>query len=209
MAEQTLPPEIVAYLQSQSEGRVETANDAMKQLTDRERHILREAAVMGWVRGAMAAGGGRGAIPKDIAILVEVINCCRSNSDLYPKIAAAANGDLGPDWSDLREMARNAGYQIRRTTKGGGIRSDMRGCIRHASHWEIEPAVVDHSIAQPVASLDLIHWWWQAEGEEQSGFVVHLNVEDRCGTEAHVESASPAQALTAARLVGLIGGGDA
>lgn len=110
-----------------------------------------------------------------------------------------------PDWADLREMARNAGYQLRRTTEGGGIRSDMRGCIRHTSHWEIEPAVVDHSIAQPIASLDLIHWWWQAEGEEESGFVVHLNVEDRCGTEAHVESASPAQALAAARLVGLVG----
>jgi len=182
MGEQTLPPAIVAYLQTQAEGRVETANDAMKQLTDRERHILREAAVMGWVRGAMAAGGGREAIPKDIAILVEVINCCRSNSDLYPKIAAAANGDLEPTWREVKLAASRAGYRVEQAT------------LFPEGHqrWLITDKDDNHP------------WHATVQHSETRGWQIDLH--GPYGSFNAYPPLNPGRVLAAARLLGLVGG---
>lgn len=185
MAEQTLPPEIVAYLQSQADGRVETANDAMKQLTDRERHVLREAAVMGWVRGAMAAGGGRESIPKDIAILVEVINCCRSNSDLYPKIAAAANGDLEPTWRDVIRAFLTIGARLleRRFTDG-------------TRYWRYETDVWTKGGLREL--VDVLHF------PTESQWTIKLGIYGSTHTVT-LKNPTPAQVFTAACLVGLTG----
>lgn len=181
MAEQTLPPEIVAYLQSQEEGRVETANDAMKQLTERERNILREAAVMGWVRGAMAAGGGRESIPKDIAILVEVISCCLSNSDLYPKIAAAANGELEPTWREVKLVAHRAGYRVEKAT------------LFPEGHqrWLITDKDDNHP------------WHATVQRSESRGWQIDLHGPH--GSFSANPPLNPGRILAAARLIGLVG----
>lgn len=188
MPEQTagaIPESILRYLESQEQGRVETANDAMKQLTDRERHVLREAAVMGWVRGAMSAGGGSESIPKDIAILVEVINCCRSNADLYPKIAAAANRELEPTWRDVLRAMRAAEW-----TGRGGASWRMWGA------WSGEDVNDQHGWVIRYQFLRTVKFTVVGPGTG------HMT--NRSYTE--LINPTPAKVLAAARLVGLGGG---
>lgn len=56
-------------------------------LTEREQRLVREAAVMGYVNG-VAFGPYRDHIPPDGEIVIEVIQCCRSNHDLYPLLGS-------------------------------------------------------------------------------------------------------------------------
>jgi hypothetical protein len=62
-------------------------------LTDREVLLVREAAVMGFVRGGMHANpGSRVEPPADSAIVAEVIGACLDMPDLYPTLAAIEAG---------------------------------------------------------------------------------------------------------------------
>lgn len=54
--------------------------------TERELRLIREAAVMGYVQGAMS-GPHRTAIPPDAQIVHEVLDGCMTHPDLYPTIA--------------------------------------------------------------------------------------------------------------------------
>lgn len=56
-------------------------------LTKREQALIKDAAVMGYVRGAMAPRGAE--IPGDSAVLALVVDCCLSMPDLYPAIRRA------------------------------------------------------------------------------------------------------------------------
>jgi hypothetical protein len=59
-------------------------------MTGRERALVREAAVMGYVRGVLAVPGGhRETIPPDAEVLAHVVLCCLSTQDLYPAMARA------------------------------------------------------------------------------------------------------------------------
>lgn len=94
-----LPSELVAYLTARDQQRVDRVRRALATLRPYERRLVREAAVMGYVRGAIA-GRSRAAlgeprdgdIPADSAILTEVILGCASMDDLHPYLADAANG---------------------------------------------------------------------------------------------------------------------
>lgn len=79
-----LPAAYVAYLADREADRVTAVTDLLASLTDRERALVKDAAVMGYVRGTMAPKGER--IPKDGLILAEVIDACQSFPDLYPAI---------------------------------------------------------------------------------------------------------------------------
>lgn len=90
---------LLRYLAIRDQQRMEAVNRVLATLRPYERRIVREAAVMGFVRGAMAgrsrASLGKprdGDIPKDAAMLFEVIDACLGMEDLYPYIAPAASG---------------------------------------------------------------------------------------------------------------------
>lgn len=91
--------QLVTYLASRDRQRTEAVNRALATLKPFERRILREAAVMGYVRGAMAGrsratmGEPRdGDVPADASIVHEVISCCASMGELYPYLAEATEG---------------------------------------------------------------------------------------------------------------------
>lgn len=95
-----LPPELVRYLAERDQQRLTAINRALATLKPYERRLVREAAVMGYVRGAIAGrsratlGEPRdGDIPKsDSVMLAEVIGACISMDDLYPYLAEASRG---------------------------------------------------------------------------------------------------------------------
>lgn len=73
--------------------REERAARALETMTPRERQLVREAAVMGYVQGVRSTDGGhRATIPPDSQILADVLIACASFADLYQFIAAAGEG---------------------------------------------------------------------------------------------------------------------
>ncbi len=74
-------------------------------LTPRERELVREAAVMGWVQGVRTAGGDEQNIPDGNEIVRYVVGQCLSFDDLYPLLGG-----------DLRDLVR---WVIRRTADAG------------------------------------------------------------------------------------------
>lgn len=93
----SLPDGLLDYFAAREKARAETIEQALRTLTRFERRLVREAAVMGYVRGAMAGrsratlGEPRdGDIPDDSAILADVIGACISMD--YPYLAAASQG---------------------------------------------------------------------------------------------------------------------
>lgn len=99
-AEVDLPAGLAEYFAQRQRQRLAAVNQALATLRPYERRLVREAAVMGYVRGAMAGrsratlGKPRdGDIPRsDAEMLVEVIDACIAMEDLYPYIATAAIG---------------------------------------------------------------------------------------------------------------------
>ncbi len=79
-----LPDFMTGYLDARDTQRMADANAVAAGLTPRERALVREAAVMGYVRGTMAPKGEK--IPKDGAIVFEVIDACLAFRDLYPTL---------------------------------------------------------------------------------------------------------------------------
>jgi hypothetical protein len=77
-----------AVREQQHANRRQTVLDA---LTDQERALVREAAVMGYVRGSLTAPH-RPQIPSDQAIVAEVVDACLAMPDLYPTLAGLEAG---------------------------------------------------------------------------------------------------------------------
>lgn len=84
-----IPPELVTYFKNRKRQRLAEVNETLAAMTRRERRLVREAAVMGFVRGSMFGQmeGPDARLPMDSEMLREVIECCRSMSDLYPVIS--------------------------------------------------------------------------------------------------------------------------
>lgn len=82
---------LIDYLARQDAARVDRAASVFAALTDRERLLVKEAAVMGYVRGSMAPKGEK--VPKDSAITQEVVMACMSFPDLYPTITGYVADD--------------------------------------------------------------------------------------------------------------------
>ena len=84
-----IPDDLVRYLTARDAERDSHVDRALGALTDRERGLVREAAVMGYVHGRLDE---RAAIdfPKDRAIVWEVIDACRVHAARYPTISALA-----------------------------------------------------------------------------------------------------------------------
>lgn len=80
-----IPDDIVRYVAARDRDRAEQVDQALAALTDRERALVRAAAVMGYVHGTLAERGEP--IPPDTDILREVVAACQSMPNLYPTIA--------------------------------------------------------------------------------------------------------------------------
>ncbi len=86
---------LARYLGIRDQQRAEATAKVLASLTDREHALVREAAVMGYVRGRMAGDLPRTderPFPSDTAILAEVVGGCLGIPDLYPTIAQAGDG---------------------------------------------------------------------------------------------------------------------
>ena len=70
---------LAAYFESRRQMRDGERNAVLRGLTKRERQLVKEAAVMGYVRGTMAQSKD---IPDDSEVLALVIDCCLGFSDL-------------------------------------------------------------------------------------------------------------------------------
>jgi hypothetical protein len=78
---------MVNYHVAQEQRRKEQSERILSTLTERERELVKEAAVMGYALGVKLAGGLPNAMhPKDSEVLQDVLLSCRSHSDLYPVI---------------------------------------------------------------------------------------------------------------------------
>lgn len=78
---------LASYLVSRQHHTKEVAH-VWTSLTDRERRLVKEAAVMGYVQGAMRyAGAAAVEVPPDRWITSTVIDACLDASDLYPTLS--------------------------------------------------------------------------------------------------------------------------
>jgi hypothetical protein len=87
-SEPEFPAELLVYLAKREEQRAQRVTRALNALTERERALVKEAAVMGYVQGAM-----RGDTPPDSVAVHTVIDACFAFPDLYPTIAALGRKD--------------------------------------------------------------------------------------------------------------------
>jgi hypothetical protein len=77
---------LLAYFETRQQQRADERNAVLRGLTKREQQLVREAAVMGYVRGTMAHSKE---IPDDSAVTAHVIDCCLGFPDLYPAMTRA------------------------------------------------------------------------------------------------------------------------
>jgi hypothetical protein len=79
-----IPDQLVAYLAERDAQRARDVDATLACLTERERRLVREAAVMGYVQGRRHPKDA--AHPKDSAVLRLVIDAAIAVPDLYPVI---------------------------------------------------------------------------------------------------------------------------
>ncbi|MFF1358797.1 hypothetical protein [Streptomyces sp. NPDC058297] len=79
-----IPEQLVAYFQQRANARANAVNEVLEGLTDRERGLVHDAAVMGYVQGLMRPR--EEGCPKDSQVVAGVIHACLSHPDLYPTL---------------------------------------------------------------------------------------------------------------------------
>jgi hypothetical protein len=81
-----LPDYLITYLERRQNARAKAVATFLASLTDRERALVQDAAVMGYVRGSMHPRSEE--IPLNKEVLAEVIDACFVFPDLYPAVCA-------------------------------------------------------------------------------------------------------------------------
>lgn len=81
-----LPPALLDYYAKRQQQRAEAVKTFLDGLTEYERSLFHDAAVMGYVRGSMHPRNAD--IPLNPAIVADVVNACFAHSDLYPFVNA-------------------------------------------------------------------------------------------------------------------------
>jgi len=188
MAEPTLPETFVRYLQDRQQEQLDARDTALAAMTPDERQLLHDAAVMGFVHGNIHGSAhpyDSNAFPRDAWIVATVLDACGGDVPRYhfltPLMKTGKRPE--PDWADLREAARKAGW-----TPDGRLswwtwtRRDDRG-------------------------LDLSTGWALVQWTARSISLVGPGAGSRAERSAvDLIDPTPAQVLAAARLVGI--GGD-
>jgi hypothetical protein len=90
---ENLPEPLVAYLTARDAARAAAYERLQANLTDRERGLFHDAAVMGYVQGLVR--DRKEGVPKDSQIMALVADACLAFPDLYPTINGA--GPVRPD----------------------------------------------------------------------------------------------------------------
>lgn len=80
-----LPAALITYLAARELQRAQDVDATLASLAERERRLVREAAVMGYIQGRRHPEGE--SHPKDSAVLAWVVGACLAAPDLYPVIA--------------------------------------------------------------------------------------------------------------------------
>lgn len=92
-----MPEWLIGYLAERDAERSDRVGATLAAMTDRERLLVREVAVMAFVRGRIFGQSTPRDTPhpKDSEVVYEVVSCAQSPSmaDLYPLLAAASSGD--------------------------------------------------------------------------------------------------------------------
>jgi hypothetical protein len=83
-----LPEALVDYFAKRRADRAQVVDDFLAKLTPREKALITQAAVMGWVQGVRHHDAER--IPKNTPLLAHVIDACFSFPDLYPAVTVFA-----------------------------------------------------------------------------------------------------------------------
>ncbi|MFC9891530.1 hypothetical protein [Streptomyces pilosus] len=73
------------YFAKRQAARAKRVQDFLGSLTDRERALVQDVAVMGYVRGSMHPRGEE--IPLNADVLADVVHACFAFPDLYPAVA--------------------------------------------------------------------------------------------------------------------------
>lgn len=79
-----IPGFLLDYLAGRDAARAQGAADQFATLTDRERGLVHDAAVMGYVQGMRHPQGER--IPKDHQVVALVVQECLAFAELYPTL---------------------------------------------------------------------------------------------------------------------------
>lgn len=77
-----MPEHLMKYLAKRDVQHSREVSEFLASLTDRERALLKDAAVMGYVQGRRHPEGEQH--PKDSWVLAAVIDACFAFPDLYP-----------------------------------------------------------------------------------------------------------------------------
>lgn len=86
MTTPAIPEALARYLLERDAQHAEAVAEFLAALTDRERALIRDFAVMGYVQGRMHPQGEPH--PKDSHVLALVVDACLAHRDLYPAVNA-------------------------------------------------------------------------------------------------------------------------
>ena len=144
-----LPAGLVDYLVQRDTDRADKVAALLAALTDREQALIRNVAVMGYVRGRMHPEGEDH--PKDSAVLAEVIDACLAHPDLYPAVDAVQQHTTSstveyflqtqqPDgeWGDSSSYGTDATHMATRLER----RRSRHPQWEHRIAWRITTVVV-------------------------------------------------------------------
>lgn len=82
----SMDAQFLTYFEKRQQMHADERGAVLRGLAKREQQLIREAAVMGYVRGTMAHSKE---IPADSDVLALVIDCCLNFPDLYPAMKRA------------------------------------------------------------------------------------------------------------------------
>lgn len=145
-----LPEHLLAYLASRDGHRAGQVDRTLANLTARERLLVREAAVMGYVTGVQA-GPGRELIPKDSQIVAEVVSACLTMPDLYPLLNAVAVGGapkVRTEWGVRLRWDDGGEDEFTRTGRADAVATvDLHRQEREQNPgWRVTPELIRRTI---------------------------------------------------------------
>ncbi|WP_093803975.1 hypothetical protein [Streptomyces sp. Wb2n-11] len=138
-----LPAELVAYLERQDDRRANTLAAKLASYTDWERALIKDAAVMGYVRGKTHPKGEPH--PKDSHVLAEVVGECMAFPDLYPAIST----ETQPTEDEQHRLA------FERAQYAAAIRQLIRQVKQTAHAWlvNLPDTIRTADVAQALGTL--------------------------------------------------------
>lgn len=108
-----IPDFLVSYLEQRDAQRATEIRNKLEAMTDRERALTKEAAVMGYVQGRRHLDDEPH--PKDSHVLALIIDACTAHPDLYPAISRLGTPNRVLDDDSREEMLRQRAWLVAST----------------------------------------------------------------------------------------------